>query len=191
MEAEHICDVEHFDYEERSRLRLRGTPMRCPSTFKTIRIMIDTNDQYYWGSGPDRGGFTFNFFPDQWSFPTPKEDSVDNVQASVSRRFDLSKEREARNWIESTIIMPIICSARPTYPGCTRAGLVGCLLLHELPGDKRGVYRRVGVAEAFRDLDYNVTTEMLKTQFLALPRILDPKLFEEVDDRGNCTVTVL
>jgi hypothetical protein len=88
--------------------------------------------------------------------------------------------------------MPILCYTRQTeYMSYSREGVVLCLLLHASSEAERGVYRRVGIAEAKIGGGDELDVEMVKQQFEAYRMPLEPRLFQEEDFAGNYIVTVV
>ena len=194
--SEHICNVEIFHCKDQTLLRLRGTLMRAPSTYKATRIVVSTGymqtglkQTHCWGI--DNCGFLFYFYPDQWPFPHYPRRAA-NIGPSVPGKTTLKKDHEARTWVESTFIMPIVYSVkREADEKCTHTVEAMCLLLRAIPGERSRVYRRVGTVKIYNKVREDIDPDLLKTQFEALQRSFRPDFFQEEDDNSNHTITVV
>ena len=170
--------------------------MRAPSTYKATRIVVSTGymqtglkQTHCWGW--DDRGFLFYFYPDQWPFPHYPRRAA-NIGPSVPGKTTLKKDHEARTWVESTFIMPILYFVeREDEEKCTHTVEARCLLLRAIPGEQRRVYRRVGTVMIYNRVVEDVDPDLLKTRFEVWQRSFRPDAVQEEDDHGNGTITVV
>jgi hypothetical protein len=102
------------------------------------------------------------------------------------------QNNRAKAFLGNILIMPILCYVKDSEDeGFSQKGTVMGLLLHPLPGATRGVYRRVGIVEAYIRGDGEMDVHTVQQQFETYRQPLDPHLFQEEDCHGNHVVTVL
>lgn len=103
-----------------------------------------------------------------------------------------AEHTRGKAFLGNILIMPILCFMESIqFESYSQKGTVMGLLLHPLPGADRGVYRRVGIVEAYIRGNDEMDVHTVQQRFEAYRQPLDTQLFQEEDSNGNYVVTVL
>ena len=142
--------------------------------------------------GLKQSGFEFEFYLDQWFAMTFRE-HPSRIASTTARDERRHTTKDDQSLLQRIVIVPIACCLWYWAEHNDKVANVWCLLLYAPPGAEDGVYRRAGVVAAtkfFRGYE-DVNTDMVKAQFEAYRRPVPRNLFQEEDDHGNYTVTVM
>lgn len=188
----HCTSIDVVQHTETPRLQLSGILLICPARYSLGQIADNAHRLDGLFVGLDEGDFKFEFSPDQWFATTIEEYTSSIVSTSASHPHHTTQD--TRSFLESIVIAPITCCIAPLLgEDGVQVGNVMCLLLYALPGAQNGVYVRAGivVATKFFYSEVEVDSNMVKAQFEAYRRPVARNLFQEEDDHGNYTVTVI
>jgi hypothetical protein len=141
----------------------------------------------------DKSGFRYSFFLDQWFGLPLKEYETEATSRSAAKQPSTTKDAQTKAFLNRMLMMPITCFMESSWipSDCTQSGHVVSLLLDALAGSESGMFRRVGIVMAWKDVSKDVDLEMLKLQFVAHRRPLGSHLFQESHGHGEYTVTVV
>ena len=175
-----------------TRLRLRETFIICLGEYPSFRSAGNENNLATHFVGMNQSGFQLHFFLDQWFAMTFGEypSKITSIDARDER---LTTNKDEQSLLERTVIVPITYCAWYSAEFKNIVGDVWCLLLYAPPRAEEGVYRRAGVVAAsnFFGSWEDIDAAMIKAQFDAYRRPVARKFFQEEDDQGNHTVTVM
>lgn len=126
----------------------------------------------------------------------------EGVTLAETRRSSMpdkqTQNNRAKAFLGNILIMPILCYIESSEDedltedeNCSQEGTVTGLLLSLLPGANHGIYRRVGIVQAWIEGDDEMDIHTVQQRFEAYWQPLDPQLFKKEDPYGNHIVAVL
>ena len=192
-----LCDINLNRHEQRLLLRLRGTPMVCPSRYKELRISGTRQIKGYETYGTDPCGFCLYFRPDYWFFwvfsEGPFKQDADDL-GSMGTRYHKASGFQADAFLESIIVIPILhykyssLNKSSEFPFTIH---IKCLLLVPHANSQNGVYRRVGTLESTKESCDEMDFEAIKAQLWPDQKPLSSNLFQEQHEDGTYTITIV